>query len=115
MRYLVDTDVVAGWLKGRQQEITLLRAIAPDGLALSLISYGELYDGIFYSRAPRRSEQVFRQFLRGVEILPLNRSIMKRFARVHGQLRQSSNLIGDPDILIGATALYHGLTIVTYM
>jgi predicted nucleic acid-binding protein len=56
---------------------------------------------------------VFRQFLRRVDVLPLNRSIMRRFAQVRGELRRRGQLVGDPDLLIAATALHHGLVLVT--
>jgi tRNA(fMet)-specific endonuclease VapC len=88
MSYLVDSDWVADWLKGRPPAIDLLNRLAPDGLAISLISYGELYEGIYYGQSPRRYEQVFRQFLRPVRVLPLNRAIMRRFAVIRGQLRR---------------------------
>ncbi len=38
---------------------------------------------------------------------------MKRFARIRGQLRATGQIIGDTDILIAATAIHHGLTLVT--
>jgi tRNA(fMet)-specific endonuclease VapC len=114
MSYLIDTDVVANWLKGRQEEVTLLSSFGAEDLAISLITYGEIYDGIYYGRNPEANERIFQQFLRWVEVLPLNRSIMKQFARIRGHLRRSGPLIGDPDLLIAATALYHDLTVVTH-
>jgi predicted nucleic acid-binding protein len=59
------------------------------------------------------AERVFRQFLRGVDVLPLTRPIMRRFARLRGGLRRRGQLIGDPDAPIAATALHHGLALVT--
>lgn len=41
MSYLVDTDIVIGWLKGRQREVALLRELSQGELAISLITYGE--------------------------------------------------------------------------
>ena len=38
---------------------------------------------------------------------------MRRFALIRGDLRYRGELIGDPDILIAATALHHNLTLVT--
>ena len=38
---------------------------------------------------------------------------MQRFARIRGGLRRRGQLIPDPDILIGATALHHGITLLT--
>lgn len=113
MRYLVDTDRVAEWLKGRADAVQLLSRLSEDGLAISLITYGEIYDGIYYGDHPQAHERVFRRFLRSVEVVPLNRSIMRRFARLRGTLRRQGRLIGDPDLLIAATALNYDLTLVT--
>ncbi len=112
MSYLVDSDYVADWLKGRPEAVNLLRTLEPQGLAISLITYGEIYDGIFYGSNPQRQERIFRQFLQGTDVLPLNKPIMKRFARIRGHLRRSGNTISDPNILIAATALHHNLTVV---
>ncbi|MBI4493912.1 MAG: type II toxin-antitoxin system VapC family toxin [Chloroflexi bacterium] len=38
---------------------------------------------------------------------------MQRFARIRGQLRRSGRVVGDPDLLIAATALHHHLILVT--
>ena len=113
VKYLVDTDWIVPALKGRPDAQLLLSSLAPHGLAISLISYGEIYEGIYGGRDPKRHEQVFRLFLRGVEVLPLNRSIMKEFARIRGQLRVAGNLITDFDLLIAATAIHHDLMLVT--
>ena len=113
MTALVDSDRVADWLRGRPAAVQLLKSLEPDGLAISLVTYGEVYEGIYYGRDPAGSERVFRQFLRAVDVLPLTRPIMRRFARLRGDLRRRGQLIGDPDLLIAATALHHDLTLVT--
>jgi tRNA(fMet)-specific endonuclease VapC len=113
MSYLVDTDRVAGFLKGRTEDVQLLTELRTHGLAISLVTYGELYEGIYYGRDPHAQEQAFQQFLRRVDVLPLTRRIMQRFARIRGALRRQGLLIPDPDLLIGATALHHGLILVT--
>ncbi len=113
MTYLVDSDWVADWLAGRHDAIQLLSELSQQGLSISLMSYGEIYEGVYFSRDPQRSEAVFRQFLRGTFVVPVTRRIMKRFARIRGELRSKGLLISDPDLLIAATALEHGLTLVT--
>lgn len=113
MTYLIDSDWVASFLRGRQDAHALFQRLAPMGIAISLITYGEIYEGIYYVQDPMAIEGVFRRFLRGVTILPLNQTMMREFARVRGDLRRSGQIIGDADILIGVTALYHNLTIVT--
>jgi len=113
MNYLVDSDWVVDYLAGKQEAISLLSSVLQDGIGISLITLGEIYEGIYYGRDPQRSEAVFRQFLRSVEVVPLNRSIMQRFGRIRGDLRRQGQLIGDPDILIAATALYYDLILLT--
>jgi predicted nucleic acid-binding protein len=111
--HLVDSDQVADWLNGVTRTVQLLTALSASGLAISIITYGEIYDGIYYGREPRRTEGIFRQFLRDVDVLLLTRPVMRRFARLRGQLRRGGQPIGDMDLLIAATALQHNLTLVT--
>ena len=113
MRYLVDSDWVADWLKGRTAAVDLLRMLAADGLAISAVTVAEIYEGIYFGHDPAGQERVFRQFRRFVPTLPVTQPILKRFARLRGTLRVQGQLIGDFDLLIAATALYHGLTLVT--
>lgn len=114
MNYLIDTDWIVEYLKGRDPAAQLLDMLAPETLAISLITYGEIYEGIYYSRDPKRSEQGFLQFLRGIDVLSLNKPIMKKFAHIRGQLRRSGQMINDPDLLIAATALHYDLTLMTH-
>lgn len=113
MRYLIDSDWVADWLAGKSLTVQLLASLSEEEVAISLITFGEIYEGIYYGRDPDRAEAGFVSFLREVKVLPLSRSIMQRFARIRGDLRRRGRMIGDPDILIAATALDHDLILVT--
>lgn len=113
MKYLVDTDWVVAYLKAQPPAHQVLPSLVQDGLGISLITYGEIYEGIYYGRNAQRHEQGFLNFLRGVAVLPPNRTIMERFAQIRGDLRAQGQIIGDFDILIGATTLYHNLTLIT--
>lgn len=113
MSYLIDSDRVADFLNGKPDGVELLRMLAPAGLSISVVTYGEILDGVYYGRDPVRNEAVFTAFLVGVAILPVTSRISERFARIRGDLRRRGQLIGDLDILIGATALEYNLTVVT--
>jgi predicted nucleic acid-binding protein len=112
-RYLLDSDVVADALKGQSQAVQLLSTLALDGLTIILVTYGEIYEGILYSRDSRDSERVFNRFLRDVTVVPMTRLIVRRFAQLRGQLRAAGNIISDFDLLIAATAIQYNPTFVT--
>ncbi len=54
--YLVDTDWVIHYLNGRDDIVARLHALSSDGLGLSVIALGELYEGVYFSRDPEQSE-----------------------------------------------------------
>ncbi|MBI2907732.1 MAG: type II toxin-antitoxin system VapC family toxin [Chloroflexi bacterium] len=107
-RYLIDTDWAVDVLSGQEAAAKALLKLAPSGLAMSLISYGELYEGAHFSREPQGAVQVLRTFLEGKQLLPLTIAVMERFALVRGSLpKKRRQQIGDMDLLIAATALHH--------
>lgn len=113
-RYLLDTDWIVDVLHGQAAATDTLLQLAPQGLAVSLISYGELYEGAYFSRDPQAALAALQTFLTGKEFLPLTPAIMERFALVRGRLaRKLRQQIGDMDLLIAATALHHGLNLLT--
>lgn len=112
--YLVDTDWIIDVLNGQQTAINALISLAPQGLSLSVITYGELYEGAYYSRDPQNALSELHTFLTNKTILPVTPPIMERFSIVRGMLsRNVRQQVGDMDLLIAATALHFGLTLVT--
>ena len=113
MRYLLDTDWVVHCLHGIESVATRLNQLTPDGVGLSIVSMAELYQGVFYSTDPIGNERALRDFLSEVEIVNLDDEICRIFAMERGRLRSAGTIIGDFDILIGATAIRHDLTVLT--
>jgi tRNA(fMet)-specific endonuclease VapC len=113
VNYLIDSDWVIEWLKGRQPAIALIDSLRNQDLAISLVTYAEVYEGIFFGRDPVAAEQGFREFQRDVSVLPLSEPVMLRVARLRGELRREGRLIADADLLIAATALDDDRTLIT--
>lgn len=115
-RYLLDTTPLTAFLKGRDLATGLIRNWVERGqAATSILVYGEITE--FYrslSEADRRQVEL-RRVMGQIDPLPLDYGIMKRYADIRLRLRppHGSGLIGDIDTLIAATALEHGLTMVT--
>ena len=113
LRYLVDTDWTIHYMNGQQNVVQRLAELHSEGIGLSIVSLAELWEGVFYSRDPVGSEQGLSDFLRTVSVLPLDEEVCRRFGKERGRLRAMKKLIGDVDLLIGATALRYGLTLLT--
>lgn len=114
MRYLLDTDWVIDHLRGVARVSRRLEELGPEGLALSIISLAELYEGVYYSRDPVQSEEVLKRFLAPeLTILGIDEETCQIFGRERGRLRQEGRSIGDLDLLIAATCRRHGLTLLT--
>jgi len=92
MSYLIDTDYVADFLKGRPDAFQLLSSLSGDEIAISIITFDEVTEGISSGQDRQRHERGFRQFLRIADMLPLNRSTMRRFADIRGTLRSQGTL-----------------------
>ena len=99
LRYLVDTDWVIDHLNQIERVVNRLRELRPQGLALSIASLAELYEGVHYSRDPEQSQQALDAFLEDVTVLGLDEEICKIFGRERGRPRRQGQLIGDLDLL----------------
>ena len=51
--------------------------------------------------------------LEAIDIVPLDDAACRVFGNERARLREDGNLIGDMDLLIGATAICNGLTLLT--
>ena len=68
---------------------------------------------MYYSRDPEESQHRLNEFLETITLLGLDEDTCKLFGKERGRLRATGRTIGDFDLLIGATALQHGLTLLT--
>ena len=113
MQYLVDTDWVIDYQHERPSTVSRLDALLPQGVGLSIVSLAELYEGHLDSADPQAQERALLSFLAGVRVVPLDAAVCRLFARERRRLRLEGNLISDLDLLIGCTALRHGLTLLS--
>ena len=113
LKYLIDTDWVVYYFKGHQAIVKRLDALEDESLAISVVTLAELYDGLYGSHDPRKREEDLKDFLQWVTVLGLDAEACRLFGKERSRLRQAGSLPGDMDLLIGATALRHGLTVLT--
>ena len=54
--YLIDTDWIIHYLNGHKGITEKLESLKEEGLAISVISLAELYEGVYYSTKPEADE-----------------------------------------------------------
>jgi tRNA(fMet)-specific endonuclease VapC len=113
MKYLLDTDWIIDGLANKTDAITALRIHARDGIAVSIVSFAELYEGAYGSQNPLQEITRIQQFLTSYPVINLSDAITDRFGQVRAQLRAQGMLIPDLDLLIATTAAVHNLTVMT--
>lgn len=111
--FLVDTDWVIDHFNGVKAVTGRLQELLEQGLALSIVSVAELWEGVHFSKDPARSEAMLAEFVSGTVVLGIDDEICKRFGQLRGSLRGVGRLLGDFDLLIAASALRHDLTLLT--
>lgn len=113
LRYLVDTDWVIDYLNGQREIVNKLSEFQAEGVGLCVVCLAELWEGVFYSTDPEGNEGHLRNFLCGVSPIGIDEQTCRIFGKERGRLRARKKSLGDFDLLIGATALRHGLVLLT--
>lgn len=111
--YLVDTDWVIDHFNKVAEITQKLRELKPNGIALSIISLAELYEGVYYSKDRTKAEKTLKTFLHGFPVLGIDEEICKIFGKERGKLRRQGKIVSDFDLLIGSTCLHYNLAILT--
>lgn len=121
MSYLLDTCVVSE-LASKRPDLTVVRRIDridPDRVYLSVVTVGEIRKGIEKVRDPRRKEtltawlhdELLVRFRDRLAVLDLE--VLLEWGALTGRLAARGTPMPAMDSLIAATALHHGLVLVT--
>lgn len=113
MMYLVDTDWIILHFRGNNRVARRVEEFIPDGIGISVVSMGELYEGVYKASDPASHERDLRVILSEIAVIDIDDETCRIFGRERGRLRAANDLIGDTDLWIGATAMRHGLTLLT--
>src|SRR6266581_8979987 len=115
MPYLVDTDLVIDHLADIPEAQQLLDKLAPEGIAISIITYMEAYQGVVRSVNTKEARAKFQIFRRSVPVLPFSLTVAKRCAALREQLKQEQKRVKSRalDLMNAVIALEHDFTLVT--
>lgn len=113
MSFLVDTDICSAHLRenhrvsGRFQQHS-------GSIYVSVITVGELLSWAFRLSTPAKYRIAVEELLSDLIVLNLDGEIARRFAIIRSVLLDQSKPAPPTDLFIAATALEHGLALVTH-
>lgn len=115
MPYLIDTDWMVDRLDETPAAVALLDRLAAEGIANSIMTYLELSQGVLKSAEREQGERRLDALLDGIPLLPLSKAVARRCAAIRHGLKQAGRRVSSRalDLIIAATAVEHGLTLVT--
>ena len=113
MKYLLDTTWVVEYLRGNEEIIKRTQQLQEQGLAVSIISVAELYEGVFRSNAPEKNEAALNDFLKGVSVQDVTHEVSRTYGQIRAELLQKGLMIGAIDVLLAATTIAANLTLLT--
>lgn len=112
IRFLLDTNICIFFNKGVKSILDRLDHYGFKQCAISEITYAELLFGVENSASKDKNRRTLEIFMADMAVLPINPALAI-FAKEKSRLRKSGEAIDNFDLLIGATALHHDLTLVT--
>ena len=115
MAYLLDSNIVIPYLADDPATAALVERLAPRGVAISVLTYLEAYQGTLRSPDPTAAQAKFDRFLAAVPVLPLSREVARRCAGLREDLARQGRRVRNRafDLVIAATAIEHGFQLVT--
>ena len=116
MPWLFDTDAISELLRKRPapRYVEWLAAIPRAEQFTSAVVIGELFRGAYRSPdSARHLEKIVSRVLPAVTVLPFDTAVAKKFGELSAALQGKGQPLADADLAIAATALHHGLVLVT--
>ena len=114
--YLFDTDAISELLRRRpaRRYLEWLSTVPRSEQWTSAVVIGELYKGAFRSHdRDRHLRNIDRRVLPALTVLPYDTGVAREFGAIRARLEERGELLPDAGLQIAATAVRHGLTLVT--
>ena len=121
MAWLLDTNVLSELRRPQpdQRVVAFVAGCPLDQLYISAVTLAEVRFGIELVNEPHRRAQLNEWLTHKVRpmfdgrVLQITEDIMLRWRLLVEQGRKMGHTYSQPDLLIAATAIHHGLTVVT--
>lgn len=114
LKYLLDTNICIYIAKHKPPEVLArFNELEAGEVAMSVVTYGELYNGAMKSQHQAVALQKLAQLLTFIPALPLADTVGQHYGEIRSHLEQAGTPIGNNDLWIAAHARELGITLVT--
>jgi predicted nucleic acid-binding protein len=110
---LINSNAYSAFKRRNGDALSIIQTA--DRIGLSVIVLGELLHGFQLGRHEQRNRDELLEFLKSpcVEVVPIDRPVAERYARLRTQLRAIGKPIPTNDVWFAATALELGFAVYT--
>jgi len=112
-KYLIDSDILIYFLKGKQEVVQRLSQIPIDDLYISRINYTELLYGAYNSSKIDQNLKIIEPFLDNFKVLEFTKISSLIFAKEKARLKKNGNIIADMDLMIASIAIENDCTLIS--
>jgi tRNA(fMet)-specific endonuclease VapC len=114
VKYLLDSDVLAGAVRGRLPVVLKLGQLKPTDIAVSVLARMEAETALrLQPRAQARYGRLLKELLASVSVLDFGQAEAQQAVNLGAYLQAAGERLSTLDLLQAATALTHQLVLVT--
>jgi tRNA(fMet)-specific endonuclease VapC len=114
LRYLLDTNICIYIAKARPPEVLArFRRLQPGEVAISAITYGELFYGACKSRRRADAVRISRELTAFIPAIGISADVGDCYGEIRAALEKAGRVIGNNDLWIAAHAITLGVPQVT--
>jgi tRNA(fMet)-specific endonuclease VapC len=113
MTHLLDTNICSAHMR-RPAGLAHRFFQYAGGIAISTVVLAELYAGAHKHPNPAKLLELIGDLLGEVAVLDFDSACAEEFGKLQGGLLQQGIAVPVADLMIGATAKFHDLTLVTH-
>jgi len=111
-KYLLDTNICAYFLNGKYDLETKIDEVGFENCFVSEITIAEMKYGVAKSTQKEKNIKTLETFQAKFDILPIFPAL-DIYATEKARLKTKGKILDDFDLLIGSTAIFNNLTLVT--
>lgn len=111
---MLDTDMCIYLKRRRPPEVAeRFQTLQSGDVVISLITYGELYNGALKSRESEAALANLQHLVSRLPVQAMSTGVAQAYGEIRSDLEQRGEIIGGNDLWIAAHARALGLTLVT--